>query len=74
MRVADACQQPGDTLEAENVGTGGERGEAVELALDGGIGGAGEILLLPLSACEEGAGERGVRKARCTAPLPDPLP
>ena len=39
MRIAEAGEQRGDPLEAEDVAAGRERGQPVELGLDGGVGG-----------------------------------
>jgi hypothetical protein len=43
VRIAELREQGGDPLEAEDVPAGRERGEAIELGLDGGMIGRGAV-------------------------------
>ncbi|MDD1452497.1 hypothetical protein NHF48_018705 [Sphingomonas sp. H160509] len=59
MRVTEAAQERGDALEAEDVGAGRQRGEAVELRLHCGGRGrrvVGHSSRLPLPSGGRGLG------------------
>ena len=43
LGIAEAGKEMGDALQPEHVGAGAEREQAIELALDGGVGGGGAV-------------------------------
>ena len=39
MRIAEPREQPGDSIQAQDIGARRQRGQAIELRLDSGVGG-----------------------------------